>query len=240
MLDLLPVTRYTYHMKRLTQAQSFLDAIFYQKSEDETVYTGSLYYPSAVEDSGYFCISTVTGAKNDKGKLSRAHDNLVMTYAVVLDDIGTKFPVPDLEPSAIIESSKGNYQYFYFLEDAIDPEEARELFQAMKPLGIGDPAAMTIGRIARLPNGVNGKKVDGVKNDFPVALVHTNYELRYDAQDLREAWNIVKTTPVKKRTKRVQKTMPVKQIPFSVDSSTDIWFLDHWLSDDPRQEAIYG
>ncbi len=88
-------------------------------------------------------------------------------HALMVDDVGvgagTKVDpsIISLPPSAKIETSPGNFQWWYFF-DAPEPDGARfdaliRAFIAGKLLGM-DPGMAGITRVGRLPGFINGKK----------------------------------------------------------------------------------
>jgi hypothetical protein len=84
-------------------------------------------------------------------------------HALMVDDVGTKVS-PDaiaLPPSAKIETSQGNFQYWYFFDapesDGVRFDALIRAFIAGKLLGM-DPGMAGITRVGRLPGFVNGKK----------------------------------------------------------------------------------
>ena len=100
--------------------------------------------------------------------------------ALVFDDVGVKVTDMDrlagVPPSYVIETSPGNFQYGYILAEQIkDQGIANALIQAAIDAGLSDPGAKGINRLARLPNGVNGKYDPA----FPCRLVSWNPERRY-------------------------------------------------------------
>jgi len=95
-------------------------------------------------------------------------------HVVVLDDIGTKVDIDslpdDLEPTYIIESSKGNFQYGFVLCEPISVLPAAEaLVQLVYESGYSDEGGKMATKLVRLPEGVNGKQ--GEKMGF-VSTVH--------------------------------------------------------------------
>jgi hypothetical protein len=168
----------------------FIDTVFHVELEpDEHVLTwaptGKLSgFPSDVAQmekvlnrskkvrSLYFGTATCTtdpetgGLFNRKSLFKRLH-------AVVLDDIGEKVPVEKLpiglDPTYIIESSEGSYQYgFVFEEPIASLEQATALIQLVYASGYTDAGGKMPTKIVRLPGGVNGK--EGPKQMFPVTL----------------------------------------------------------------------
>ena len=111
------------------------------------------------------------------GALSRSHDNLVRTYAIILDDVGTaeKSKVaPErikLRPSWRLETSPLNFQWGYILEQGIHPNDANALIKALIKAGLSDKGAGGANRLMRLPGSV--------VNGFAARLHEWNPELRY-------------------------------------------------------------
>lgn len=119
----------------------------------------------------YFGTSTCHRDKD--GKLFNRKNLFKRLHVVVLDDIGTKVPFEtlpkDLTPTYIIESSEGNYQYGYVLEEPIDVlEHAEALIQLVYESGYSDAGGMMPTKLVRLPGGFNGKL--GPKRNFNVKL----------------------------------------------------------------------
>lgn len=106
----------------------------------------------------YFCISTVRDVKRSR-VLGRQTEDLVLTYVIVLDDVGTKVPRETirLKPSYILESSAGNFQYGYVLADGIDPARAAAVIEALAAAGYTDKGSKRADRIMRVPGSLNDK-----------------------------------------------------------------------------------
>lgn len=124
----------------------------------------------------YYGTSTCKLDPSDK-KLYNRKSLFSQLHVVVLDDIGTKIPKENipaaLEPTYIIESSEGNYQYGYVLDKAINVfEHAEALIQLVYESGLSDAGGKMPNKLVRLPSGVNGKKSE--KGAFKVRLVKTN------------------------------------------------------------------
>lgn len=91
-------------------------------------------------------------------------------HALMVDDVGKGATakvdpaIINLPPSAIIETSPDNFQYWYFLEtperDAAKFDAVIRAFIAGKLLGL-DPGMAGITRVGRLPGFLNGKKKYG-------------------------------------------------------------------------------
>ena len=178
----------------IEEMQDFLDMVFHAQTEEDPGYVllwkTHSGHPSFPMSEGKF-IEELTGARkanicyfatatcvpDDEGNLRNQKKLFSKLHVVVLDDIGTKIPVDkipaDLKPTYIIESSEGNFQYGYVLEDPIDSLELAEaLIQLVYESGLTDAGGKMPTKLVRMPCGVNGKK--GPKRDFRVHLVETD------------------------------------------------------------------
>src|SRR6202000_1561997 len=115
-------------------------------------------------------------------------------HAVMIDDLGTKLPMSDLkmEPSALIETSPGNFQAWLFLDKPITSIGfAEPLIDEMIKAGISaemDPGMKGVTRVARLPDSSNGKlKYRGPKNQVWPQVTHkAALDLRYTPEQIAE------------------------------------------------------
>lgn len=122
-------------------------------------------------------VGTATCHADESGRLYNRKGLFGRLYFLVLDDIGTKIPMDRIPkaftPSFIIESSAGNFQYGYVLDEPIsDYEAASMLVQLVYESGVSDEGGKMANKLVRLPEGVNGKA--GVKRDFVTKLVELN------------------------------------------------------------------
>lgn len=146
----------------------------------------------------YFGTSTVHVAED--GKLYNRKSEFSKLHVVVLDDIGTKVDADslpeDLAPNYIIETSEGNFQYGYILQEPIETLELAEaLIHLVYTSGYSDGGGKMPTKVVRLPCGINGKKGD--KGDFRVRLVELNDEYwtpeeLLDVMDVGVDWDDVK------------------------------------------------
>ena len=123
----------------------------------------------------YFGTSSVT--RHEDGNLYNRKAQFSALHVVVLDDIGTKIPLDKLpkalKPNYIIESSEGNYQYGYILDEPLtDLAQAEALVHLVYTSGISDGGGKMPTKAVRLPCGVNGKQ--GVKQYQDVKLIELN------------------------------------------------------------------
>lgn len=97
------------------------------------------------------------------GTFRRRAETFAAGRALMIDDVGTKVErkiVAGLRPSAIVETSAGNEQWWYFLDK---PERDMRRFDAVirgfiysRLLG-NDPGMNGVTRVGRIPGYVNGK-----------------------------------------------------------------------------------
>lgn len=190
--------------EKYTACVELLSVLFHGREDDEVIFTGTksghidgLITPEKVarlsRSREGFYTNLSTFKLSPEGELRRLDDAIVGTFFCVLDDIGTKYPVPELDPTAIVESSEGNFQYFYAFERPLDYMEAKTFFERMRARepGIGDAGAMNPNRLVRLPIGINGKvSDDGALNRFEPRLVHLDGAIWYPYEELVELWDL--------------------------------------------------
>src|SRR5882724_2828454 len=104
-------------------------------------------------DQLYFCISTVKDIPRSS-LLQRRAEDLVKTYAIILDDCGSKCPIPTAPPTWVMESSPGNFQYGYRLDPPMAPGDAAALVDALIAGGHTDPGAGRADRVMRVPRSL--------------------------------------------------------------------------------------
>jgi hypothetical protein len=119
----------------------------------------------------YYSVCTVDGSVNDKGRLLRGRANLVRPHVLVLDDIGDKTGAPDIEPTYILESSSGSFQWGYALTGTTHADLGRfeALVKAIHGLGYGDAGAGGSYRVVRVVGSANLKPGRG---GFRARLTH--------------------------------------------------------------------
>lgn len=139
----------------------------------------------------YMNIATYQTDDSD-GKRYRQQKFYDQLHVVVLDDIGTKVQPNALEPTYIIESSEGNYQWGYVLAEPLDLADAAALMARLKLVpGLSDTKVLEPSHLVRLPRGINGKTSPhgGEVSQYEVALRHFRAELTYTPEQLITAWN---------------------------------------------------
>ena len=108
------------------------------------------------------------------GNIRRQDKHFAALHVIVLDDVGSKASTNSIPPTYVIESSPGNYQWGYVLEEPItDLDEANRIMRSIAQHGnLTDRACNTANRVFRLPLGINGKGSPGeLKHDHKVRLL---------------------------------------------------------------------
>lgn len=184
-----------------------------------------------MDENCYVCISSSIKTANPKtgamrywrGEASFGHG-----LALMVDDIGTgkgskgELSMDQLrsilEPTAIVETSPGNHQCWYFLDH---PEADRKRFKAFL-LGFvshvllgkgGDSTIRDISRYGRMPAGINNKRgadgqfkypvptVRGMRGPgtFSVRLVSAEYSRRYSMDEIAAKFGFPIIVPVERQ-----------------------------------------
>jgi hypothetical protein len=131
-----------------------------------------------------------------QGKPSASVANCTHVLFMMLDDIGTKSKIPPLEPTAIVETSPGNYQYWYAYSDQPTVEEHCAALTAIAEAGYTDPGATNAVRNCRLPGSVNVKPG---RDAFVCRQVEFNPKNEYTLAEICEALGV---TPAETGTAR--------------------------------------
>lgn len=106
-------------------------------------------------------VGTATCYQDPDGFLRNKLGNFARYHMLVLDDIGVKVPIEKitLQPTYIIESSPGNFQYGYVLKEPLESlEEAQALVDLVYSAGLSDEGGKLATKKVRLPGGINGKR----------------------------------------------------------------------------------
>lgn len=138
--------------------------------------------------------SFATFKPDDEGKYRRQKRQFAALYAVMLDGIGSKVPLDriSLDPSWMIETSKGNFQIGFMLAEPItDAAEADRLLTAIIDAGLTDPGANgPCSRLGRLPVAINGKHRNEDGLVWQCKLKDWQPRLRYSMQDIVDGLQI--------------------------------------------------
>lgn len=138
-------------------------------------------------------MGTATVSRDDEGDLRNKKDAFTRYHVLVLDDIGTKVSLDKIpkafDPTYVIESSPGNFQYGYVLDEPLeDYEQARALIELVYGGGFSDEGGKLVNKKVRLPDGINGKQ-QSKDYAFRVKLHDMNGPL-WSPQEILETLNI--------------------------------------------------
>ena len=109
-------------------------------------------------------------------KLSASKSNVEYVLCMMLDDIGTKAKIPPLQPTWIIETSKGSFQYGYTFSEQPTKAEFVAAITAIAEAGYTDPGSCNAVRNFRVPGSINLKEGRG---NFASVLVEFTPEREF-------------------------------------------------------------
>ena len=142
----------------------------------------------------YFCVSAMK--ENMRGEFRRRKENFSGGLLLMIDDVGdgegSKFPlstIDALEPTALIETSAGNFQAIYMFKSLVDEVPFNQLINAFirkKFLGT-DTGMAGVNRVFRPPAGKNGKEKH---NGWEVQLAAWAPERRYSIDEIADAFGL--------------------------------------------------
>ena len=149
------------------------------------------------------------------GRVSARADNCEYILVMMLDDIGTKSKTPPLEPTWIMETSPGSFQWGYAFSDQPTKAEFSAAIRAIADAGYTDPGACNPVRNFRLPGSVNLKPD---RNHFESRLVEFHPDREYALPDICAALGV---TPVE------ADSLTLRPIRLADDGADDVMA---WLS----------
>jgi hypothetical protein len=150
------------------------------------------------------------------GRVSASAANCEYILVMMLDDIGTKSKTPPIEPTWIMETSEGSYQWGYAFSDQPTKAEFSAAIRAIADAGYTDPGACNPVRNFRLPGSVNLKPD---RNMFASRLVEFHPDREYSLPDICAALGV---TPVE------ADSLTLRPIRLSDDGADDVMA---WLSE---------
>jgi len=117
--------------------------------------------------------------------------------ALMVDDLGTKLPwsaIEGVEPTILVETSPGNFQAWFVLDE---PCRNRDKFEQLSKefvqvrCGGVDPGMLSVTRVGRVPESVNGKEKYG---GWSVKVTEFHPDRLYSIDALGKAWDLNLTT----------------------------------------------
>jgi hypothetical protein len=150
------------------------------------------------------------------GRVSASAANCEYILVMMLDDIGTKSKTPPIEPTWIMETSEGSFQWGYAFVDQPTKAEFSAAIRAIADAGYTDPGACNPVRNFRLPGSVNLKPD---RNNFASRLVEFHPEREFTLPQICDALGV---TPVE------ADSLTLRPIRLSDDGADDVMA---WLSE---------
>jgi hypothetical protein len=150
------------------------------------------------------------------GRVSASAANCEYILVMMLDDIGTKSKTPPIEPTWIMETSEGSFQWGYAFVDQPTKAEFSAAIKAIADAGYTDPGACNPVRNFRLPGSVNLKPD---RNMFASRLVEFHPEREFTLSEICDALGV---TPVE------ADSLTLRPIRLSDDGADDVMA---WLSE---------
>jgi hypothetical protein len=100
----------------------------------------------------------------ENGRVSASKDNCDYVLVMMLDDVGSDktTKTPTLEPTWIMETSEGSFQWAYVFSDQPGKNEFSAAITAIAAAGYSDPGACNAVRNFRIPGSVNIKDGKGL------------------------------------------------------------------------------
>jgi hypothetical protein len=145
---------------------------------------------SHANERSYY-ISTALVTHCGLGEVHNRKEDAQALLAVFLDDVGSKADHNALEPTFVLETSPGNFQYWYVfrlpIENVALADRLVRTIYAQEALT--DPHGKLLTKFGRLPCGWNGKVIDGKVVDAPVRISGWSGRL-FDMEELLQAWNL--------------------------------------------------
>jgi hypothetical protein len=143
--------------------------------------------PTAFREGGAWYANTASFITSRlDARVSAAASNATHCLVMVLDDIGTKSKVPPLQPSWIIETSPGNFQYGYVFSSQPSTGDFSAAILAIAEAGYTDKGAINPVRNFRIPGSVNLKR-----DNFVAKLTTFNPEFEYTLPEICAALGVV-------------------------------------------------
>jgi len=189
-----------------------------------------------------------TCKRDQEGSLRNRKDLFSRYHVLVLDDIGTKVPESKitLDPTYVLESSPGNFQYGYVLKEPLtDLDEAQCLVDLVYGAGLSDEGGKLATKKVRLPGGVNGKR--GPNFGF-VATLHYCDPVYFTPQEILDGLGIIgiwetisADTKKARRTMRAAGTSHWSPTPVALQSNAGVIdTVAEWLSEQSLIRNISG
>jgi hypothetical protein len=168
--------------------------------------------PAFIQPNQNNYVAVSSFKRGEDGLYHRRINNFGHMHLVMIDDVGTKVRKKKLvlKPSAMVETSPGNYQAWYILEPPEpDRHKADRLVKGMIEAGLTadatDPGMRGVTRYGRLPVGINGKEkyVKALGAPFVQRVTIWAPELTYSIEEIADAFcvDLTQLAPAKRKNK---------------------------------------
>ena len=132
-------------------------------------------------NTGSFIVDRFNGKPSAKG------DNTEYVLFMMLDDVGTKSKVPPIDPTWIMETSEGSFQWGFAFSEQPTKNAFTAAIKAIADAGYTDPGATNAVRNCRIPGSVNLKQG---RNNFAARLVEFHPKREYTLDDICAALGV--------------------------------------------------
>lgn len=122
------------------------------------------------------------------GMPTASASNCEYVLCMMLDDIGTKAKTPPLEPTWIMETSEGSFQWGYAFSEQPTKGEFTAAMRAIADAGYTDPGATNAVRNFRIPGSINLKPG---RNEFAARLVEFHPGREFTLSEICDALGVV-------------------------------------------------
>jgi hypothetical protein len=123
----------------------------------------------------------------EDGRVSASAANCEYVLFMMLDDIGSKSKTPPLDPTWILETSEGNFQWGYAFSEQPSKGDFTAAIRAIADAGYTDPGACNAVRNVRLPGSINMKPG---RNNFEARLVEFHPDREYTLAEICTALDV--------------------------------------------------
>lgn len=121
------------------------------------------------------------------GKPSAKGENTEYVLFMMLDDVGTKSKVPPIDPTWVMETSEGSFQWGFAFSEQPTKHQFTAAIKAIADAGYTDPGATNAVRNCRIPGSVNLKQG---RNNFAARLVEFHPKREYTLDDICAALGV--------------------------------------------------
>ena len=122
------------------------------------------------------------------GKPGAKGENCEYVLFMMLDDVGTKSKTPPIEPTWIMETSEGSFQWGFAFAEQPSKQDFTAAIKAIADAGYTDPGATNAVRNCRVPGSVNLKQGRG---NFEARLVEFEPKREYTLEQICDALGVV-------------------------------------------------